>query len=150
MENNDVINALKRLQRAGSETSQSTEKLHEAVRVLASHITRLVPDGVELPRGYRAMVVASNVGGETFLTLPSEDRDEWTGERGVVYVDGLGGPLHGDFRCEIPAQTRKTSLAFAADVADGWLDELAAWLEARGAEDKAATERLQKAAGAMR
>ena len=147
MEDNKVVNALKRLERAGSEHSRATEKLHAAVRVTAAEVIRIVPEGVELPRGYRVRSIQSNVGNDYFLTYRSRDNGTWEGadETFDAYVDGCGGYLHGDFHCPIPPQTRTKSLTFAKDVATGWLDELAAWLEARAAEDAAATASLEAA-----
>ena len=140
----EIIDSLKRLERAGSEHSRATEKLHEAVRVVARLVEEIVPDGMELPRGYQVRAVSSNVGTETFLTrwgYAGEDYDE----PGDAYVDGTGGYLHGDFSCPIPAQSRGVSLAFAHDVATGWLTELAEWLEKRAAEDAEATATLIQA-----
>ncbi len=129
-----IIDSLKRLERAGSEHSRATEKLHTAARDVARLVKELVPVGVILPRGYEVRRIHSNVGSDLFLVA------------GGYWVDGCGGYLHGDFRCPIPPQTREASLRFAEDIATGWLDELAEWLEQRAAEDEAATATLQAAA----
>lgn len=140
---NDVINAVKRLERAGSENSRATKKLHEAVRTVADFICDQVPRGVTLPRGYFTQRVHSNIGGETFLYLGTLYLG--TGEDEAVGIDTTGGYLHGDFNCPMPGQTRAGSLQFAKDVAEGLLDEIAVWLEQRASESDSATKTLEAA-----
>lgn len=131
---NTVINAVKRLERAGSENSRATQKLFEAAKIVADSIEENVPAGVRLPRGYIVRRVQSNLGSEKFLCRGTDDL--------TVFVDGIGGYLHGDFQCWIPAQNRKTVLDFAADIASGLLDEIAAWLEERATQANKAAEVL--------
>ena len=47
---NDIINALKRLERIGSESSKTNQKLREAVEVVADKIIDLFPADKLLPR----------------------------------------------------------------------------------------------------
>lgn len=129
---NEIINAVKRLERAGSENSRATKKLHDAVRIVADLICDRAPVGVDLPRGYRVVRIRSNVGSANFLEVDGGE-DEF-GEPTSDLVDGDGGYLHGDFHCPLPAQTRETSLQFAADVADGLLDEISEMLEQRATQ----------------
>lgn len=138
----DVINAVKRLERAGSENSRATKKLHDAASEVAYLIKHQVPVGADLPRGYNVVEVNSNVGICRFLLLPN-GCDEY-GEPQSLWIDGTGNYLHGDFRCEIPDQTREGSLQFAKDIADGLLNEIAAWLESRVNEADSAAETLEQ------
>lgn len=137
----NVVNAVNRLTRAGSEDSRATAKLHEAANAVALLIEQECPVGVALPRGYMVRRVRSNVGSETYLTWGDAryDGDE-------VWIDGTGRYLHGDFNAAIPDQTRAGSLMFAKDIADGLLDEIAALLEALAVEaDRAAGVLAEKA-----
>lgn len=133
----NTINALKRLERAGSAISRATQKLFEAASIVAAEIEDACPTNVRLPRGYRVERYRSNVGAEYFLTHDA-GLDEYGCQRSD-FVDGTGGYLHGDFSCPIPAQTRRGVMRFAEDIATGLLDEIAAFLEARTkeAEEKA-------------
>lgn len=132
----DTIAALKRLERAGSENSRVTEKLHEAANEIASQIEPNVPVNVTLPRRYMVREIRSNVGSEKFLIRASDGDEE-------IWIDGTGNYLHGDFHCEIPAQTREGSLLFAKDIAEGLLDEIAQFIEERTAESDAARRQLE-------
>ena len=112
---NSVINAVKRLERAGSESSKATKKLVEAAGVLGDWVANLkgVPGGGEaLPRGYWVEAIGSSYK----LCRPSRHYDKC---------------IYGDKWTE-----REEALWLAEDVARGWLDELAAWLEKRTAEAK--------------
>jgi hypothetical protein len=140
----DVINAVKRLERAGDENSKATAKLHEAARNVAALIINRVPVGVQLPRGYRVKKVKSNVGSAEFLTLRGEQGEY--GEYDYYWIDGTGGYLHRDFNAAIPAQTRAGSLRFAKDIAEGLLNEIAEFLEQRKAESESAAAALAQAA----
>jgi hypothetical protein len=142
----DLINALNRLERAGSESSRCTKKLHEAASTVADKICDSVRAakavGVTLPRGYRVRNVKSNVGNRAFLVAEPGTRDEW-GNDDQLWIDGTGGYLHGDFHAGIPEQTREGSLRFAKDVSEGLLNEIAAFLEDRAAENAMAAGTLE-------
>jgi len=139
----NIISAVKRLERAGSENSRTTQKLFEAARQVAELIKDMVPAGARLPRGYYVKKVHSNVGSCSFLCR--DFPGDYPGEAVTRYVDGIGSHLHGDFHCWIPGQDRNTVLKFAEDIATGLLDEIAEWLEKRTAENQKATEALLKA-----
>lgn len=128
---NDIINAVKRLERAGSESSRTTEKLFEAATKVAEIIEKQVPVGVILPRGYKVVRVKSNVSSEIFLAVV----DSWNCECVTGYIDGIGRYLHGDFSCWIPEQKRDIILQFAKDIANGLLDDIAEFLENRSKEE---------------
>jgi len=132
---NNIINAVKRLERAGSENSRATQKLYQAAGNVADLIETQVPVGVELPRGYYVREVCSNIGSCLFLCRETED--------GRDYIDGIGRYLHGDFHCWIPGQNRAVVMQFAEDVADGLLDEIAQWLENRATRADQAAQVLE-------
>ena len=138
-----TIDALKRLERAGDSQSRATEKLHKAAFAIALVIEKKVPDGVDLPRGYRVIREHSNVGSDLFLVL-ERGTDDY-GEPMSYWIDGTGGYLHGDFHAKIPAQTREGSLQFAEDIATGLLDDIAEFLEQRAAKEAEATQSLEGA-----
>src|SRR5262245_30430730 len=138
----NVINSVARLERAGAENSRATKKLHDAASQVADFICGRVPINVKLPRGYKVVRVKSNVGSADFLVRESGDTDEF-GYLVRQWIDGTGSFLHGDFHAEVPAQTRAGSLQFAKDVAEGLLDEIAAFLEKRAAESDAAASTLE-------
>jgi hypothetical protein len=140
----DIINAVARLERAGSENSRVTNKLHAAASTVADWIEGQVPVNVLLPRGYRVKRVKSNVGYTDFLVRESKETNEY-GEPVLLWIDGTGVYLHGDFHAAIPSQTRHGSLLFANDVASGLLDEIAAWMEKLAAECDSAAKVLENA-----
>jgi hypothetical protein len=109
-----------------------------------------VPEGVPLPRNYIVVRRQSNIGPTRFLVLCNVEPDDVDIEAGdypnlvSLYVDGTGDYLHGDFRCFIPPQTRQGSLTFAKDIAEGLLDEIAAFLDARKATQDHAARILEE------
>lgn len=122
----DVINALKRLERAGSEDSVATRKLCEAAETLAARVVELLP-----PVPFAGV-----------LELPSDWQSDgyrlrWT-DYDKTYDVGSGA-----------APDRQAALQFAVAIADGWLDQLAAWLESRTADSDAAAARLRAASKAL-
>ena len=131
----NIVNALKRLERAGDENSRTTQKMYEAANKIAEVIISSVPANVWLPRRYKVVVVNSNVTSAEFLVKHDQhDKHEW--------IDGTGAYLHGDLRCWIPGQTRTGVLDFAKDIAEGLLDEIALFLEKRAQESSEMTDVL--------
>lgn len=137
---NSVVDALKRLERAGSENSRSTEKLREAARVVAGQVTLAVIAGdnenVMLPRLYQ-VIVNDNNQYVLFKMRPATDEDRWdeycTDEyKRVETVEYHFAP-------------RAAVLNFAADIADGLLDEIAAFLEERSQANEQAAQVLEAA-----
>ncbi len=144
-----IIDSLKRLERAGSDYSRATEKLFEAAEDVAAKIEEMIPavkylfngdkdPSTILPRKYYVKGIKSNEGYEKFLCI-NDKYDE------TFYIDGIGGYVHNDFNCPIPGQDRTTILQFAKDIAGGWLDEVAEWLGKRTKESNEASEILEKA-----
>lgn len=126
-----VIDSLKRLERAGSESSRATEKLRLAARDVAEAIEAISMDflGVVLPRGY----VVEMREGSVYLMSREQDDNDYCPTRYAFYSYSRTPP------------TRTAILEFASDIADGWLDELATFLEARQAESIKAAEILEAA-----
>lgn len=131
-----VIDAIKRLERAGAENSVATQKLKEAAKAVADLIIKEVGERHELPRDYRIISKRSTLGGALFLVH--------RGEYEFEFINGCGKYLHGDFNSYVPAQTRSACLKFAADIADGLLDEISEQLEREAEAQKAAAEMLEK------
>jgi hypothetical protein len=131
---NEVINALLRLQRAGDKNRQATLKLRKAARELAMHVMTLLPEEIisateldrytYLPRGYYA---------RGWHNLLSPDRS-WE----LTIYHKLSPRLED----QPVAASRDTAFRFAEDVTTGWLDDLADWLEMRVTGNNACTNLL--------
>ncbi len=128
----NILDVLKRLERAGSEDSKAIQKLHYAAAEVARVIEKTVPVEHDLPRGYRVVQKDFDA---FFLVCRKSDREYWIDGR---YPDD-------DLPRGVPVQTREGSLQFAEDVATGLLDEIAAWLEQRSKESDAAAATLTEA-----
>lgn len=115
----DAVTALKRLERAGSENSRATKKLHEAVVVVAEFIEVNCPNYVLLPRRY---MVNDSERGYYYLAkdVGPADSPHFIGQRKWVKID--------------MEKTREKSIMFAKDIAEGLIDEIADLLEARASE----------------
>lgn len=119
-----IVSALHRLERAGSEHSDSTAKLLTAAGVLSRTLADILPTNEELPRMYT-------------VTAHGYDKPE-------LIMASMSGPQGW------PSFNRANALTFARDVADGLLDELATWLDKRAGTDAIAFAILERAAEAMR
>lgn len=138
-QDNNIINALKRLERAGSEHSKSTQKLCDAAVVVADMVADLVPISREaypslvmLPRGYSVGLAGCDRRAEQFLYSPLDTDGIRTAFNSYRADD------NGMVRCY--GISRKSALAFARDVADGWLDELGDWLQEQASQAARATK----------
>jgi hypothetical protein len=121
---NAIVNSLMRLDRAGDAHSAANQKLLAAAVAVTAHVAERVGEGATLPRGYTT---------EGFgLYIPGRER--------------LHGPcLTWNRLMYHYTQDRITLEAarhLAHDVADGWLDEVAAYLEARTTEAERANTTL--------
>ena len=146
----EILNALNRLQRAGSEASRCTAKLHEAAAAVAEEICESVSKadaiGKMLPRKYIVHRQRSNIGSTLFLYwIERETKDECDYEGRSHCINGESGYLHGDFKSEMTPKPRAGSLQFAKDVSEGLLDEIAEFLEKRAAENELAAQKLEAA-----
>lgn len=128
----DLINALKRLERAGDEHSRATTKLHAAVRKIAEFIEDQCPAHVPLPRGYMVNE------GERYMYL--------TRDLGPAKYPYSGESWERDWQFIDRRQTRESSLQFAKDIAEGLLEEIAAFLEERTQEAEQAAVLLESKA----
>lgn len=118
----NVINALKRLERAGSEHSRTTEKLVQAADQLADYVIGQLPrEDCDLPGGWRFDYCSQSL----VCAYYQADTDDTSVGNG--YANRWG------------------ALWFAQAIARGWLEELSSWLEARAAEDEAAAETIEQA-----
>lgn len=133
--------AIARLNRAGDENSRTTQKLFDAAKEVATLIENSVPINARLPRGYVVRELRSNVGYASFLESPHCNNDGDT-----FFIDGFEGYLHNDFHVRVRKPSRNIIMQFASDIADGWLDEVAAWLEDRSVKSAEATATLIAAA----
>ena len=120
-----VINALKRLERAGSEHSKTTEKLVEAARIVAEQLVALLPDGVTL-REFRG------------------DYERTDDDRLLVQVE-LGSWARLTGVSTVTSYQRRAALKFAEDLAGGLLDQVASYLEKDAAVAIEATSKLRAA-----
>lgn len=120
----NIIDSLKRLERAGGENSRQTEKLVAAATQLARHLLEILPTG-ELPRGYKVYERA----GKRHLEVSYANCFVWLDD----------GYLN-----------RQQALDFARDIAGGWIGEVGEQLDAEGAVTTAALATLERAAAAMR
>jgi hypothetical protein len=131
-----VIDAVKRLERLGSDDSKSTAKLLDAALAVHTLVERVLGAcGVEMgsvlpaPGGdgvgycYTRLFVGWSV--RLFLDVPGEGYS-------------------------LPYSSRRYALVFAAHVASGWLDDLATWLEEYVQTSGDATMQLDKIAGRLR
>lgn len=125
----EIINALKRLERVGDEHSVSNAKLRAAAWQVAQLLAKILPVGGDFPRGYR---VEARSYPEPLHVLFAP-----TGEM-INPISGPDSVAHG------------AALAFAGDLVDGLLDELATWFGADSKEEERRAERLSRAADVLR
>ena len=120
--------AFEKLVSAAEKDARVTDSLRRAACRVAAMVEERVPAGVWLPwdyevvdsaieGGFRAKFLVKHHRGENEFYVDSDDKDNpaW-----------------------IPAQTREGVMEFAQDLADGWLDELAEFLEKRAQKAQAA------------
>jgi hypothetical protein len=141
----ELTNAIARLEKASNKNARVTERLHEACADVADWISDQVPVGSQLPRGYCAKTVRSNVGQTTLLFCDTSEADDW-GDSVEMCLNASGGYLHGDLNCPLPSRSREDCLHFANDIASGLIEEITAWLDERSAEGMSATKQLESAA----
>jgi hypothetical protein len=141
---NSIINALKRLERAGKDNSRATQKLREAAIDVAQFVIDSTPRAFickELARGYKVLGIESNVGKEYYFRVRGTGYDCTS----RFLCIAKGHYQHGDFNAWVDAATREDVLSFAADVANGLLDEIATQFEAATVQDASATDTLKNA-----
>lgn len=124
----DIINALKRLERAGAEDSKASLKLKAAADSLADFVLGEIADWqADLPGGWRK--------DHEVLVCPDDCTDDlnalddWTVGNGTA--------------------TRKAAFVFAKAIADGWLDRLAHWMLGSAVLSDKAREAIERAHGQL-
>lgn len=142
------MGAIESILNARTSLEAAWKALRDSAASIAELIESAVPLDCELPRGYRVVLVRSNVGSGRFLVKgdPSEpggycEDDEPT------WVDGIGGYLYGDFHCEVPSPTPEGLIEFADDVEGGLLDEIAEFLRHRAESMRASGDSLASRLG---
>ena len=131
---NSIINALKRLERAGAEDSRATQKLKVACEEAANYVAALVPEGTWLPQRYE-------VGNHLYCRPGESLAADWRN-----YLKMWGPPSGTDWVwVEASNLSREDALQFAGDVAGGLLREVAEFLEFRVAEAEKAAAELEAA-----
>lgn len=136
----NVIDALKRLERAGDENSRSTEKLIAAAITLADAIESKCPAYVELPRGYEVVRLGTQDSGYSRYLAKMCTPHHEVGNA----VFGVASNETDGYDYFAPA-SRIDALTLAKDIAEGWLVELAEFLEARAKENEAAARKIESA-----
>lgn len=148
-----IIDAVKRLERAGSESSQMTLKLKQAAHETAQLIFDSVSKDVEIPR----------IDVETFLNDPqnaeglnlfdkytlfiiygTKDNRKW--ERPAMFVDLKRSDEDNIWEEDLlhPDMSRYTAMAFADHIATGLLDDVADRIELQNATLKSMVDGLRQ------
>lgn len=120
-----VIDSLKRLERAGSEHSETNIKLRQAAKDLAIHLAKIMPEEIE----------------------PIDALWCQVGRHDVVVFSGND---HADYLLSYELPDLYGAREFARAVADGLLGLVADELERQVTEDRAATEDLVATVNALR
>ena len=127
MRNNQIINAVKRLERAGSENSKATQKLREAAVTVAEFIIQQVgrPYSI-LPRGYRIEEFKIKGQEQLVLIAPATWHDGEL-ESFLLFDEELHPTesYHWDDYIYCKRPSKYTLLRFSEDIAAGLLDEIA-------------------------
>lgn len=137
-----VIDALKRLERLGDEHSVATQKLITAAQELADHLCTLgLPVEEDLPRGY-CVTQHRLTEGSLVLFLTRQATDPHADQFERAWLNSRDEYLGA---CYYGAPTRSDALAFAQDIATGWLDELADYMSRQVESCVDGTETMQEA-----
>jgi hypothetical protein len=124
----DIIDSLKRLERAGSENSKTTQKLiaaaHELSNLIVEQFAVIGSEGVPVVSLYSKTVYDDNE--ERFRQVGPDFR--YGISRGRLYNSGRPNSPFVD-------ETRDDALAFSKDIADGLLDHIIEALEKRAGEN---------------
>ena len=116
-----VTEALEKLVSAAEKDARVTDSLRRAACRVAAMVEERAPAGVWLPWDYEVVDTAIEGGFRSKFLVKHHERE------GEFYVDSDDK----DNPSWIPAQTREGVMEFAQDLRDGWLDELAEFLEKR-------------------
>jgi hypothetical protein len=132
----DVIDSLKRLERVGSETSKTTEKLIAAAKELEALIVKLVTSITDAPTV--TIAYKGNDPGN-----PTPNPIAYVVQQGKLfrYVKGRGNSV---------SANRETALGFSADIATDLLERFREQFEGEAAKNKKATENLLSAIDSLK
>ena len=126
--NEKTIEAIERLTAAAEKDAKVTATLRRAACRVAAMVEERAPAGVWLPWDYEIVDAAIEGGFRSKFLVKHHERE------GEFFVDSDDK----DNPSWIPAQTREGVMEFAQDIKDGWLDELAEFLENRAQKAQAA------------
>lgn len=153
--NNSVINALKRLERIGDESSRVTEKLKQACTQVAEKILKSVPfsetDIKNLPRGYSIHVIeveeqySGSAPFSSYYEYLIKDDIYWINNSDYWVKPKYNNQMRLNKAFNVEMQTRVGCLEFAADISNGLLNEIADWLEERKTESEKAITVIENA-----
>jgi hypothetical protein len=149
MDTADISRQLALLAKAAEGNRTSTAKLLQAAMVVGNIIEDALPVDVELPRHYVRSRLRSRHGSVTLLYRGCGH--EYQGPCDCVGTGAVNcnssGYLHDDFSApELQKTTRAVALAFAKDVEEGLVGELAAFLDQRTRVAESAAAVLSRAA----
>lgn len=125
----NIVDAVKRLEKAGSESSEAINKLKEACCAVSEVIIKQCPVNVVLPRGYMVKPVG-------FISGPALCKGgSIIGAKGHKWTRHISPTVVTDLYATVEGQTREACLDFAKDVGAGLLDEITVFLEKRANEE---------------
>lgn len=134
---NNIINSLKRLERAGEENSRHTKKLKEATANVASQIFDSVKDSIELDTNYAIEWDYEKIADGLYFCK--------IGNNNPFISLCADSPEEADQNCinEYEFVTRVNAFEFAKMVNEGVIDKVAEYLEQKRERAIKATERLE-------
>jgi hypothetical protein len=136
----NVIDALKRLDRAGAESSRTSKKLIDAAITLANAVGEKCPTYVELPRNYQVVKLGTQDAGYNWYLAKMNTQNHEEGN--AVFGNPSNYNGYWDY---FGKANRADALQLAKDIAEGWLDEIGSFLEKRIAENSDATTVIETA-----
>jgi len=154
---NSIINSLKRLERVGSESSRSTEKLKKSCVEVAKAIRKnaeIVYDtsGTTFSTTFSDCnyswfyLTCRKNKGDNLILIETEEENYLSYEDDFQksdYFEGPGNRKEFEIDC-IDNITRERALRFAADISNGLLDEVADEMEEFSNKSKESLEQLQE------
>lgn len=136
---NSIIDAVKRLERAGDANSEANQKLHDAVVVVADFLIETIPVGVKFDLHYD--------NGELLSWSEVEYSRPWNGDlydgRQLRTAMGVLRPGQGFNTCNYLPK-RETEQMFARSIAEGLIERVLEAVEKATTEVVADTERAKE------
>jgi hypothetical protein len=141
---NSIINAVKRLERAGDANSKANQKLHAAVVTVADFLIDTIPVGIKFDKHYD--------NGELLSWSEVEVARPWNGDLygGRQLRTGMGvlRPGQGFVSCNYLPE-RDTEQMFARSIAEGLIERVLEAVEKATSEAVADTERVKEAVAGL-